>query len=323
LSFVAALSSSFLASSPLDVGGAEDVETGQDTGTGDTTEDVGAGTLHEGHETFAGDDLLRAIDGTVVLDSGATGHHHASSDGIDWVGHDTGDNGYTPTEEETEKSRAVIADEHWLERVVKTKVHTSVDEDTDAGDDETSVETTDTVGGEGLSVDIDETVVLSLTTLGLVVVSQSSTGVVEGVDNGQGHGTSETTGSDVDGEFLPGWCVLWTSEHSLDAVLEGKVKSLCWEVSENIGHVTSPEWNDTFGLERSHGTVDDASVWLVESALLDHLILVLDEELDSLNWCGGSLRHAGGDTGEHEALEESKLLRHGGRVLFSVAETSL
>ena len=42
---------------------------------------------------------------------------------------------------------------------------TSVDEDTDAGDGETSVETGNTVGGDGLLVDIDETVVLSLTVL--------------------------------------------------------------------------------------------------------------------------------------------------------------
>jgi len=307
LSFVAALSSSFLASSPLDVGGAEDVETGQHTGTGDTTENVGAGTLHEGHETFAGDDLLGAIDGTVVLDGGATGHHHASSDGIDWVGHDTGDDGYTPTEEETEESAAIIADEHWLERVVKTKVHTSVDEDTDAGDDEASVETADTIGGKGLLVDVDETVVLSLAALGLVVVSQSSTGVVERVDDGKGHGTSETTGSDVDGKLLPSWGGLWASEQCLDGVLEGKVERLRWEVSEDVGQVTSPEWNDTLGLEGSHGAVDDAIVWLVESALLDHLILVLDEKLDSLNWCGGSLGDAGGDTGEHKVLKESEL----------------
>jgi len=305
LSFVAALSSSFLASSPLDVGGAEDVETGQHTGTGDTTEDVGAGTLHERHETFAGDDLLGAIDRTVVLDGGTTGHHHASSDGIDWVGHDTGDDGYTPTEEETEESTAAIADEHWLERVVKTKVHTTVDEDTDAGDDETSVETANTIGGEGLLVDVDETVVLSLAALGLVVVSQSSTGVVEGVDDGKGHRTSETTGSDVDGKLLPSWGGLWASKHGLDGVLEGKVERLRWEVSEHVGQVTSPEWDDSLGFEDSGSAVDDASVRLVETALLDHLVLVLDEELDALDGRGGGLRDTGGDAREHKVFKES------------------
>ncbi len=47
-----------------------------------------------------------------------------------------------------------------------------VDKDTDGRDDETSVQTLDTVGLDGLDVDVDETVELSLTTLALHVVSQ-------------------------------------------------------------------------------------------------------------------------------------------------------
>ena len=48
-----------------------------------------------------------------------------------------------------------------------------VDKDTDGRDDETSVQTLDTVGLDGLDVDVDETIELSLTTLALHVVSQS------------------------------------------------------------------------------------------------------------------------------------------------------
>ena len=42
--------------------------------------------------------------------------------------------------------------------------------------------------------------------------------------------------------------------------------------------------------------------------LLDHLILVLDEQLDPLDGGGGGLGHASSHAGEHERLEESKLL---------------
>jgi hypothetical protein len=309
---------SLRASSELDVSGRDDVEAGEHTSASNTTKDVRAGTLHEGHKALVLDDLLRAVDGTVVLDGAAGRHHHASSDGVDWVGHEAGHDGDAPAEEEGEKSRAVLADEDWLERVVETKVHTSVDEDTDARDHEATVETANTVRGEGLSVDVDETVVLSLATLGLVVVSQSSTGVVERVDDGEGHGTGKTTGRDVDGELLPLWGILRAGKHGLDGVLEGKVKSLGWEVSEDVGQVTSPERDDALGSEGSLAAVDDAAVWLVESALLDHLILVLDEELDSLNWRGDGLGDTGGDTREHKVLKETKLLlaRHDRRTFI-------
>jgi hypothetical protein len=41
---------------------------GQDTGTGNTTEDVGSGTLEERLDTLLGDDLATSIDGRLVLD---------------------------------------------------------------------------------------------------------------------------------------------------------------------------------------------------------------------------------------------------------------
>ena len=41
---------------------------GQDTGTGDTTENVGTSTLEEGADTLSGDDLAGGIEGVLVLD---------------------------------------------------------------------------------------------------------------------------------------------------------------------------------------------------------------------------------------------------------------
>lgn len=41
---------------------------GQHTSTGDTTKDVGTGTLEERLDTLLGDDLLEGIDGRLVLD---------------------------------------------------------------------------------------------------------------------------------------------------------------------------------------------------------------------------------------------------------------
>lgn len=41
---------------------------GQDTGTGNTTKDVGSGTLEERLDTLLGDDLATSVDGRLVLD---------------------------------------------------------------------------------------------------------------------------------------------------------------------------------------------------------------------------------------------------------------
>ena len=41
---------------------------GEHTSTGDTTEDVGTGTLEERLDTLLGDDLLASVEGRLVLD---------------------------------------------------------------------------------------------------------------------------------------------------------------------------------------------------------------------------------------------------------------
>ena len=170
---------------------------GQDTGTGDTTENVGSGTLEERLDTLLGDDLRTGIHHGLVVDSTTRGHHHTTTDSVKGVGSETGTGGDTPTEEEGGKEVTLErADEdNGLDRVVKTEVETTVDNDTNDGRDETSVKTGDTVRGKGLPVDVYETVELTGTTLGsgLVVVGKTGSGVVEGVDEKEGRGTGGTT----------------------------------------------------------------------------------------------------------------------------------
>merc|ERR1712179_654729 len=103
----------------------------------------------------------------------------------------------------------------------------------------------------------------------------------------RGHGTGSSTASNVGCE-LGGWA------GSLGGGEDGQV--------------SSPEGVDTLGLQDSGGAVDDTGVWLVEPALLDHLILVLDKELHSLNGSSGGLGHTSGYTSEHEVLNKSELL---------------
>ncbi len=93
-------------------------------------------------------------------------------DGVNGVGHETGSNGDTPAEQEAQDDGRVLSQEDGLQGVVETEVHATVDEDTDARDGEATVQTLDTVGLEGLRVDIDQSIELALAALGLGIVSQ-------------------------------------------------------------------------------------------------------------------------------------------------------
>ena len=71
-----------LSQSPADVHGLELVESSQHTGTSHSSQDVGSGSLHHGHEALVLQDLDTAVDGSLVLDATAGGHHHTSPDGV-------------------------------------------------------------------------------------------------------------------------------------------------------------------------------------------------------------------------------------------------
>lgn len=294
------------------------IVTGDGTSTGNTSEDISTSTLEEGEGTFLGDNLLGTIDGTVVLDGLTGGHHHSSSDGIDGIRSQTSEDGNGPANTEVNVEVVLqVTGEQGLDGVVETEVKTSVDNDTDARDNETSVETGNTIGGEGLFVDIDQTAVLLLTTLlgRLQVIGQFGSGEIQRVDEGEGDGTSQTTGSHVSSEPDSVTVFFLFIEHSLEGILEGEVQGLSGEVSQDIGPVTLPESLSTFFVEDSLGTVGNTGISSVQSTLLDHFVLILNSHLDNFNGRGNGLGDGGGDTTGQEILNEIEgssllLLRH-------------
>ena len=61
--------------------------------------------------------------------------------------------------------------------------------------------------------------------------------------------------------------------------LEGEVQGLGGEVTDDVGQVTAPEGLDALLGQGALGAVDDAGVRTVQATLLDHLVLVLDQQL--------------------------------------------
>ena len=130
---------------------------GQDTGTGNTTENVGTSTLEERLESLLGDDLSTSIERRLVLDGLTGSHHHTTTDGVQWVRSDTGTSGDGPTKSERgeEVTLKRADEENRLDGIVQSEVKTTVNNDTSNGRTKTTVKTSDTIRCEGLLVDID------------------------------------------------------------------------------------------------------------------------------------------------------------------------
>ena len=84
-----------------------------------------------------------------------------------------------------------------------------------------------------------------------------------------------TTGGQVTGHPSPvSITVLLEGEHGLVGVTESEVEGLGWEVTDNVGSVTSPEGDHTLSTGSSAEAVHDAVVLAVETTRLQHLVLI-------------------------------------------------
>jgi len=242
------------------------------------------------------------------VNSGSGGHHHTPTDGIDGVRSQRSQDSNGVTKSKRDEESSILGEEDRFKRVVKTEVETSVNEDTDGGNDESSVKTTDSIGSKSLLVDIDETFVFTLTTFAFGVIGEFGTGEVEGIDEHEREGSSASTRGDVFGEFLDLRGVFGSLELSLDFVLEGKVEGLSREISDAVSQVSSPERKSTLVCHGTFGTFSNTSVRLVKRSLFDHLILVLDEELDAFDWGRSGLGANGGYPRKSKVFSEGKLV---------------
>jgi len=222
------------------------------------------------------------------VNSSSRGHHHSSSDGVDGVGGEARNDSNNPSEEEVDEESTLRSKNQRFESIIETEVKTSVDEDSDSGNDKSSVKTSDSVRGEGLSVDIDEPIELAGAVLGFAIVGQSSSSEVERVDYGERQGSGESTRGNVCGELRGRRSIGADLEQCFDGIFEGKVEGLGREISDDIGQVSSPEGADSLRSDSSLGAVNDSVVRPVEGSLFDHFSLVLDQEFDSLDGGGTS-----------------------------------
>jgi hypothetical protein len=116
------------------------------------------------------------------------------------------------------------------------KSDTSVDNNTNARDHETTVQASNAITLNCLLVNVDQASELTfagaLTLLGgFGVIGETGTGIVQRVDEEQGRGTSQTTRDHVSTEpFHVTVLVALPWEHGLEGVTEGEIQGLSGEI---------------------------------------------------------------------------------------------
>lgn len=161
---------------------------------------------------------------------------------------------------EVDNERRVLWIGQWATSgVVTTEVGSTVDDDTLDWYAETAIQSNCAVGLQCLLDTVDQAIVLTICSSLTDISTQAGTCVIQWVDEAEWSCSSSTTGSQVSDEVTPELCLLVNSsqEDLFVDVLEGEVEGLCWEISDDIGQITTPESTKSLLLWNTDETVDD------------------------------------------------------------------
>lgn len=274
-----------------------------------SSEDVREGALEEGGGTLGLGDGCPAVQSVLVQDVGlgASGlHHHAPTDRVEGIRHDTSYGGDGLRDRPADDDGSVLGvGQHATSGVVETEVWGTVDNDALHGHTEASVETDQAIGLEDLADAVSEAGELTLALAFADVGGETGSGEVERVHEAQGGGSGGTARRQVTGEVAPelGVLVYATEEHLLVLVFESEIEGLCGEVPDDVGEVTTPEWEQSLLLGNADEGVYDTFVTLVLGNLLAD-VLYLQKQFYTLDGRHRGLGDGSWDTTGEEVLRE-------------------
>mmetsp|Transcript_6293 Transcript_6293/g.13690 ORF Transcript_6293/g.13690 Transcript_6293/m.13690 type:complete len:330 (-) Transcript_6293:364-1353(-) len=289
-------------------------------GSSNSTESIGTSTLEESRSSLILHNLSEAISSALVhpLRLWLLGLHlKTTTHGIEWVGCVSSQDGRSLRTSEfgtgtDEVVGVLLVGVKTREGVEETEIDSTVRNDSNNRHSNTIVQTTNTTGGHSLLQAVKKSIELTLS--GSNIRCKTRTGVIEGVDDTEGSGSSKSTRSHVDSEEFGELSVLvCLREHSLNTILEGEVECLGREVPDDVCQVTTPESTNTLLLSNTGKAVSNSSV--TGDLSTDNFgvgILGLDEELDTLDGSGTGFGHG---TGDATSKEVNHKVRHGGVVV--------
>jgi hypothetical protein len=116
-------------------------------------------------------------------------HHHATTDSVERIGSNTSTSSDAPTEQEGSQEVTLKRsnENNRLDGIVHSEVETTVDNDTSDRWEETTIQTSNTIGSQCLAVDINKTVELTFTTLlgRFGIVGETGTSIIKRIDEEQ------------------------------------------------------------------------------------------------------------------------------------------
>jgi len=265
----------------------------EDHGGANSTQSVGTSSLEECSGSLLLHDLGEAVHGALVHPLGLRLlglHLQTTTHSVEWVGciACAEGSGLGTCELDSNTLDAVVVCElrrdQANESVVDSEVCSTEWHNTDHGHTETVVETHETGWSLGsLDEAIGETLEGALARAD--IGGETGTGVIKRVDDCQGTGAGKTTGCHVHGEEAPEaslWAVL--REPTLDGILEGKVERLCWEITQDVHKVSTPESGDSLlGCNTGEAVADSGVSGNLARDNAGVGILSLDDELHTLN----------------------------------------
>jgi hypothetical protein len=235
-------------------------------------------------------------------------HHQSSSDGVEGVGDDTGWDGDDLGESPEDKNVSLLGvrEHNSFTGIEHTEVRCTISNNTDNWDSESSVEASSTIWSGGLLEAVNKSGVFSVGSW-TNISGESGTGKIKRVDEAKRGSSGSTTGSAVTNEEFHsiGWLV--GAKILLVVIFAGEVKSLSREISDDVGHVSSPEWGETLFRVDSLETVSNTLV-LLGFIHTFNVVLDLEEHLNTLNGGNHSLGDGSGNTTHHEIHEEITFL---------------
>jgi len=280
-------------------------------GSTSASENVSTSTLEHRLGAFLLENPLAAMESTLVetfVHRLFRLHLETATNGVEGIGdearHDDGKLGTKPLGCETDGGDLLVPRVQALDRVVQTKLHTTVRDDTSNGNSEAVVEGENTLGTLGsLDKAVSKTSERLLATAD--VRGQTGTRIVEGIDKHEGETASETARKKIHGKKRPEiglWAV--AREEVLDGVLGGQVQGLGGEISDTVCEVATPEGLEALFGPHAGKAIHDARV--AGDLAGDNLgvcILGLDDQLDTLDRGSEGLGDRAGNASGNEVLK--------------------
>jgi len=217
---------------------------------------------------------VRSCDSTIYL---AGSHHHTRTNSVERVGGETNSRSDGPAKEKRGKEVSLegTSEDKGLDDVHYAEPEATVENNTNDGWQKATVETSNTVRGDGLLNHVHETVILTLATSGVLdIVGKTNADVVQRVEKQEsGRTMSSTRGKSTDHPPPVAVALLLIGEHRFVGIAESKVQGLSWKVADDTRGIAAPEGGGTLLSDDALEAPVDAGVRLGETTKAEQLVL--------------------------------------------------